>query len=284
MIIEVRRVNDYGKLFDAIANYSKYDSELVIDLSGHSFIKPIGILAIVQTIIFFRQKNLCTKIIKPNNSGVANYINQIGLMEFCEKNYESSTTLNAITSQTAMPLRRIDRNNMNAYIESAKNYFMRFCPGKDLTMLDVSISELINNSYDHSESEIDAYIFCQYYPKTNQIIVSVSDLGIGIPGSVNRFLRKNNKSELPDTECILWALELNKSVQSKTYNKGLGLDNLLSFTKSTNAYLRIISNHAFYYDGQYRFHSIKNFKGTMVEVQIKINELDDIENSYFDLW
>jgi hypothetical protein len=48
--------------------------------------------------------------------------------------------------------------------------------------------------------------------------------------------------------------------------------------------LRIISNQAFYYDGQYRFHPIHNFKERMVEVKIKINELDNIENESFDLW
>jgi len=283
--IEVGSVNDYGKIYDTIANYDSIESEICIDLSNHKFIKPIGILTIVQAIIFFKYKGLDVEIIKKKKKGVANYLSQIGLLEFCEKNYISSTTFDAITSETAMPIRRLDRTNMNAYIESAKNYFRNFCDGKDLTMLDVSISELINNVYDHAESPIDAYIFCQFYPKKNQIIVSVSDLGIGIPGSVNRYLIKNNKLPISDIECIKRALEPNKSVHSKSHNKGLGLDNLLTFIKSTNGYIRIISNQAFYYGGQYRSHGIKNFKGTSVEVQIKIDELDELDiNETFDLW
>jgi sensor histidine kinase regulating citrate/malate metabolism len=109
-------------------------------------------------------------------------------------------------------------------------------------MLNNSIAELINNVYDHAKSPIDAYVFCQFFPKDRSIKIVVGDLGIGIPNSVNNYLKSIADKTISNKASLKWAIEERKSTKSMPHNKGLGLYNLHSFIKSSQSSLRILSN------------------------------------------
>ena len=280
---------------DADKLYSLMESELsnsrvILDLVNAKFIKPNEVILFVMFLI--RMGNLGNKlnVLFPEEKKTHEYLEAIGLINFCNKNLTESSTLNAITSQTAMPIRRLTEERMSEYIDFAKSYFEGICHGKDLTMLNICMAELLNNVYNHSESEIDAYAFCQYFGSKKEIQVVVGDYGIGIPYSVNRYLKTTNQIEdkLNDLDALRWALVLNNSAKSIPNNQGKGLDNVLTFTKANGGNLFIYTNGAFLrtsekdnelvFDNNY----IHSFKGTIVVFTINVDNLDDLDDELSD--
>jgi len=118
----------------------------------------------------------------------------------------------------------------------------------------------------------------QYYPRTKRLFISVADFGMGIPATVNRFLRKNQQPELSPTDAVRKARELNFSSQSKPHNKGRGLDTLRVGITTLRGMLTIQTSHAIYHvnrDGQESFHSVPetDFPGTTVNIKLSYSDL-----------
>ena len=76
------------------------------------------------------------------------------------------------------------------------------------------IYEIFNNIEDHSEEKIGC-VFVQYFPQMSKIAVSISDFGIGIPGSM-----RPTFPGLSDGKAIEMAFE--EGVTSKRHGRNLG--------------------------------------------------------------
>lgn len=280
--------SSFSQIFELINSIDSITDEIVYDLRGYSFFEPLDILLFTMPIILFRNKGISQKYIPPANQRVHNYLKDIGFFAFYKTNYSQPATIETIASRTAMPLRRITISTMNQYIELAKSYFGQQCPSKDLDFLNLTISELINNVNDHSSSPIDAYIFSQYYPLTNVIKVAIGDLGIGIPSSVNNYLVSQKQSPLSDKEAIAWAIARNTSTKSQPHNRGKGFDNLIGFTQSNRSIMNIYSNSAIFAVSKNRQYFvdniIRNFKGTLIQMEIYVDNLPGKDNLVDDLW
>lgn len=285
-IIIVSDDKDYYRLYELMQAFTLTEQYVELDLTQHKFYTPMKVLILTQFIIFLKRKGKEVSVTLNSKNKYTRYIEGIGLFEFCRKNIDSPTTHNGIHSQTAMPIRRINTENMTEYITMAADYFSLFAPSKDLTILNISISELVNNVVDHSKSDIDAYIFCQYYKSKNEIAVVVSDIGIGIPSSVNQYLKGIGKENLSEQECVEWALTQNYSSKTKPHNRGAGLSNIVSFCENTVSSLRIMTNNIalVMVNGKKKyFIQKKKIKGTIVEIIFSIDSLDDKNtNEYFD--
>lgn len=278
MDIEINRISDYHHLYNIIADGVK-NEEIIVTIHI-KFLTPFDILILTKFYIH-QSNNNCTIVFVPHDQIQNRYLESIGLINFCENNLIQAATIDDISSLTAMPIRRVNKESMGSHIDQIIQYLASFCNNKNLDMLNISIAELINNVYDHSRSIIDAYAFCQYFPKNNTIKIGVSDLGRGIPNAVNAHLRDNKKPTLSHQEAIEWAITLNKTIKSKPQNQGKGLDNINSFITANRS-------HWLLFSGEVRMVSslggksffpnpIKNFIGTVIELNIKINNLEDKE-------
>ncbi len=287
--IPLRNIRNYSELYDLISGL-EFDTgaRITFDLREHDFIEPLEVVMLAMSIIYLKA-NGCNVFLKMPEGRVGQCLSEIGLREFCLSNYQKSQTVDFIPSSTAMPIKRLDTEHMDEYIMKASKYFGAKCKGKDTTMLDLSIAELINNVYDHANSPIDAYIFSQYFPKSNQIKIVVGDIGQGIATTANRYFSANNQPKKANWECVQWALEVNKSSFSKPHNKGKGLNNIYSFVKSSNSIMRIFSDDVLLMCNQQRDRYCKNpiehFIGTVVEVTININGMAIDDETVIDsLW
>jgi len=271
----IRSQIDFAKAYDII---SRGESGIHVRMDLYlSELHPMDILIITQFAIWLQSTG--GEITLSVEEHIRTYVEDIGLSEFCNSNVHSPATIDSISSQTAMPIRRVDRETMYAYVDATEAYMKNICLGKDLQMLNHCLSELINNVYDHSNSKIDAYVFCEYYPLFNIIRVAVSDLGIVIPNSVKNYLKRENKIELGEKECVKWALEENRTVKSSPHNMGKGLDNLNSFARANDTVWKIVTNGILmkgepsknsYYDNP-----IVGFQGTIVELDIRVDNLHE---------
>ncbi|OQB31738.1 MAG: hypothetical protein BWY08_00276 [Bacteroidetes bacterium ADurb.Bin174] len=276
MEFKISTLGDYSHLFSICREGLSDDKKISIDITGLNFINPHDVLIIVEIAIWLHKKHSDVEIIIKSRSNLLDYLTDIGLFEFVKTNHEQSKTIKAISSQTAMPIRRIDVNHIDEYIISTLNFIRNFCYNADLTMLSIGIQEAINNVHDHSESIIGAYVFCQYYPKINEIKVCVTDMGVGIPKRVREFNPK-----LTDAECIEWAVAENNTTKTSPQNSGKGLTNISDFVFANGSRLNIYSNNGCYSiinEKEYTSNNpIQNFFGTLIEFTIKVDNLHQDE-------
>lgn len=276
----INKFTDFDQLYLSIRND---ELEADIDVSGYKFFNPKEILILTQYFVVQNKKNIDGCLIADNKNGW--YFGGIKLEDFCNTNYHAPADQKQ-SFPTAIPIRRIDVSTMNAYIDHALKFFSGYCIGKDIAILSVCISEIINNVNDHSESEHDAYIFCQHYPKQNRIKFAISDLGVGIPKTVNDYLLLNGMTELKNVDALDWAIQKGKSAKSQKHNKGLGLYNIISFLKDTGT-LEIYSENVYCsldWFGNIRFkpNPIRNFKGTLISIDININTLEPFDETILE--
>ena len=285
MDIVIKGQGDYHKLFHIILNPIP-DEHITIHLF-QPFLRPMDILILTEFIIYqLRTAGRVNLIVE--SQPVKNYLQAIGLLEFCSENHFSPSEILEIESYTAMPIRRVNRETMNYYILKTQSFFQTFCPGKDLGVLQIALSELINNVYDHSKSPIDCYVFCQYYRQKRTIVIAVADLGYGIPLTVNRFLKSQGLHILSQFAAVEWALKLHQTTRSEPHNAGRGLDIISSFVHAIDGSWKLFSDEvkmeSSQVGNQFLPNPIQNFTGTVIEISIKVDNLNDLETVDFLNW
>ena len=278
--IKISDLKSFSMIFDQIkeSNFS-YN----IDASSFPFFEPKHILMLVEYFVLQNFNNIDGEL--HVNPEIEWYIDAIGFERFCNTNFLHPSEQGR-TIRNAIPIRRIDTTTMNNYIDVALKFFNRFCIGKDTDILGICISEIINNVHDHSQSKHDAYIFSQHYAKTNMIRFAISDLGVGIPTTVNNYLENSGMSALPNLEALKWATEKGKTIKSSNRNMGMGLDNIITSLREIGT-LEIFTEDTYCVlgdDGILRFslNPIRNFIGTLIAIDININKLDIFDETILD--
>ncbi|HGA3469635.1 TPA: ATP-binding protein [Streptococcus agalactiae] len=143
----------------------------------------------------------------------------------------------------------------------------------------VAVDEIFNNIADHSK-ESKGCIFGQYYPKNKEIVIAVSDFGIGIPQSIKRKFKKDE----PDNKLIEFALQEGVSAETIPQNRGAGLSNIVN-TLTTNKVgnFTIISNCGIVSVSDNKitqsYSSEESYPGTFFEIRIDVSNdnLYDLE-------
>jgi anti-sigma regulatory factor (Ser/Thr protein kinase) len=165
---------------------------LNIDLTNMNFIAPYHVVSLACLIEEYYMKGVIIRFRQGSNVATE-YLENLGFFHYWEKDFDRKK-YHTDKIKTSFCLWQLDKEMFNAYVMYAKDYFNRhFFNGLDLEPLNTSLTELFNNVVDHSESAIGGYIFTQYFPKKNQIVISLCDFGNGIPNTINRFLEKTKK-------------------------------------------------------------------------------------------
>jgi len=177
-----------------------------------------------------------------------------------------------------LPLWLIDQNAISLYPGKVQAYYEEnLFSGNDLFSLSISLSELLNNVFDHSGSLIPGYTFTQHSTKLNQIITSVCDFGIGIPKKIKEFKKLTGKNSIDNKSALKEALETLFSTKSTPHNKGRGWDNIISVVRALHGKLIVISsnvNYVLFPDGEVKMEQFKYyFHGTSVIIYIDTQQL-----------
>ena len=221
------------------------------------------------------------------------YLEEIGFIAYWrhDKQPEETHALPPADS-TSFVLWQARRETLDSYVTDAYwHYANGFFRGKDLSFLATYLAELFNNALDHAfasaATERIAFGFLQYYPSRKRLFISVSDFGMGIPSSVNRYLRSKQEPPLMASEAVRLALKLHFTAESHPYNRGRGLHTVSSGIELLRGQLAIQTSRVLYAVVQSGKRKLRNmpdsaFPGTTLSITIFYDELADEETSILD--
>ena len=263
--------------------------KLQLDMSDCGFYEPIHLVTLACLIEEYFDAGIEIEFVNLDRCGIIDYLNNVHFLQYWTDGFDRNAYIPSSTN-TTFSLWRVSEDMINDYATQAKNYFENnHLTDKELDVMHIALTELFNNIMNHSDSSINGYTVCQYFPNRGKLSLVVCDFGIGIPTVINDYLTNIGAEPLIDSLAIQKALERGFTTKPHGQNKGFGLDNIHTSVQSNNGTVLICSNNGYYkYDGAPRpWLSPKfSFSGTCIEVNLITSNFVDkseqqIESDFF---
>lgn len=210
---------ELGKLF---RTFPERPSKLEINFGKLEFIPPPGVAFLGNMTRWF--ENMGTEVWFVDLDIENPAIKYLDDSLFFEHQGGGKLDPRSACRNTTHPLKNVTQPDAHGWLEFEFIPWLSERSGlSTVSLAEVSscIKEVINNISDHTAND-EGYVFAQWYPKINEIIISIADFGCGI--------RENVEKEIPecnDVDAILWATEEGNSSKSLPSNRGAGLHYLL---------------------------------------------------------
>lgn len=134
-----------------------------------------------------------------------------------EDTYNTAIAFNVI-DLTETTAKDVVSNYLKAHVYSHSQWKRNFAVTQEQVEFSDSIFELVSNVLEHSRSS-RMLVSGQFYPKKDEFRISIGDIGIGIPVTV-----QNETPELTsDGARIDWATKKSKTSKTADHARGLGL-------------------------------------------------------------
>ncbi len=287
IIIKQHKIIEHFSNFlqqNRFVNLKEKPEKLIVDLCSVKFILPYHIAPIACLIEEYYRKGVEIDF-KRCGSKAEEYLEDIKFFEYWQKGYNRKRYTKT-KKETTLCLWNINYEMIYSYVTYSQQYFQKnFFSGHSLSPLNIAMAEILNNINDHSQSDITGYVITQLYPKKFQIILSVCDFGVGIPTSVNKYLKKNENRTVRSDRALLLAFKEGFSTKSTPRNRGFGLNTLSSIAKELNGRILLISNNANITqneDGVFEKEIMDaNFPGTQIVLYLDTRHLPPIEPEEF---
>jgi hypothetical protein len=267
-------------------------TQVRVIIQGDTTAKPHHVTSLACLLEEYKQGGAAI-LFEDGGSAVYRYLEQIGFFARWQPGYSfDMESLLVPVGSTSFVLWQVNRETLDTYANSAyQHYYNSFFQGKDLSSLTTYLAELFNNAADHAfaseATERIAFGFLQYYPSRRRLFISVSDFGMGIPSSVNRFLRSKGEEPIMASEAVKKALKLNFTVKSQPYNRGWGLHTISTGIELLRGQLAIQTSRVIYVvlqNGKKILHNMPDnpFPGTTASITMFYDELPDAESTILD--
>lgn len=232
-----------NQVFDDGTNY-EYE-KINFDFTTLNFIRPGGVTVMANLVSWLLKRKKKVVFVRHDIENASHrnresmiYLEDCGFFNvFGLDNTYSRGELRSTTT----PLKKLEYSQFDQWLKTEFKYWLQKQTNKkvEFSNINVAIQEIFNNIKDHSTESIGC-VFAQFYPKRNQICISLSDFGVGIPTSLRtKFPEIKNDSDLLEK-----AVEHGVSTRSTPQNRGVGLWNIMkSLTQSSIGTVYIVSNY-----------------------------------------
>jgi len=132
---------------------------------------------------------------------------------------------------TTLPLTKVSYDRSYNWIEDTFPNWISTRSGLDtesFASIVVCLKEIFNNIRDHSGETIGC-VFAQHYPQKNEVMLTISDFGVGIPTNVRKLL-----PDFTDAQAIAKSVVEGFTTRSTNRNRGAGLDTLTRYVVGNN--------------------------------------------------
>ena len=241
---EYRRSISSLSKFAHIISYikSNKNKRILIDLTEYKYINP-SYAVIIAAIPYIAEEMGNKSVIRylANDYNCSNFLKDSGILKHYSYN-NNDDVLNLKSSVDFLVVRNLDKS------EDVANSIIEKFPVKledDIKNELISkIYEVFSNSFTHSG--VDKVFCCGYFNQQKSLIFSIYDIGIGIPMSVNRYLKECKQDVLSDENALKWAWQQgNSSLNGKIdYPRGAGFQTLESFAIENQGDILVGSNNS----------------------------------------
>ncbi|MCM3110696.1 ATP-binding protein [Lederbergia lenta] len=217
----------YGFLEEVISADKKPVSNIItLDFNSlDKFIEPSGV-TVLSNLIYWLINNGTRVTIKPPED-LSDQRHPGRFLDdslFFEMHLGKTLRDNAFVRDTTLPLKHITTLGPSEWLDNTFIPWLSRTIGVipiNLATVKICMEEIFNNVSNHSDKD-SGCIFAQHIPRNDEVLISISDFGVGIPYNVQEILPSLN-----DSESILKATERGFTTQSTPRNRGAGLDNLI---------------------------------------------------------
>lgn len=258
---------------------------LIVDFSYANFLEPRHLVSLACLIEEYFVKGAEIQFVR-GSFALNKYLTDIKFWDYWSTGFDRSRFTHTYIS-TNLCLWKVSSDMIDSYANQAKEYFEKnYFSGKDLEPLSITLKEVFNNIYDHSNSPVDGYVLTQYYPKKGEIITAVCDFGVGIPTKINEMWTATGRDKLNDEDALRAAFRRKVSSKSTPRNRGLGLSYLLSNVTILKGDLHVYSNNSFLNhmapNGLEIYTTNQNFSGTLINIKLRTENLSLMEEEIED--
>jgi anti-sigma regulatory factor (Ser/Thr protein kinase) len=265
---------------------------VLVVVGGLLTVKPHHVTTLACLLEEYRLAGVAVRF-ESGNAVVYQYLDGIRLLaRFAEPATATKHEPMQVNDPTSFGLWPVEPEGMNDFVRSAYQHFKgHFFQDKSLDFLTIYLGEMFNNVFDHAfattATERIAFAMLQYYPTSKRLLIAVSDFGMGIPQTVNRYLQSQQQEPITAPEALRKALELRFTAQSRPHNQGRGLDTLRTGVRELNGTFTIQTTRAIYHisqDGTEFIHEFSDvaFPGTTLAARIYYKGMRPEENDLLE--
>ncbi len=222
------------------------DSKFIFDLTRIQFCDPGGIAVLYNLCMWLKESESVEMEIKIDSSTTnykhrqaMAYIEDCGFFSYF---FDVNNIFgNGELRSTTLPIRLLKVQDSYQWNRVTLKQWLQKSTGRnaEFSNIQVGIEEIFNNIQDHSSKRIGC-VFGQFFPRRNEVVITASDFGLGIPNVMRTTFDLEDELEL-----LLKALEEGVSTRSTPRNRGAGLPNIMrSLTSSNIGTVQILSNYA----------------------------------------
>ncbi len=264
--------------------------ELVLNFSTLSkFIEPCGVTILSNLIHWLENRGVTVDILPGEVSRWEDSPNKfLDDSMFFEQHLGEKLNEYSQVRVTTLPLQHVNAKDPTGWLSYKFTPWLSRqlgVPPNRLATIQVCMEEILNNIKDHADNTTGC-VFAQFIPGNHEVLISISDFGVGIPYNV-----QEKHPELTEKEAIRKAVERGFSTQTQPYNRGFGLDNLISnvvLNGKGSVYIHSLNGILSCQNGnnsiQYKTNdAFGHYPGTLIELAFKTNAEDifDIEEEGF---
>ncbi|WP_121603768.1 ATP-binding protein [Virgibacillus sp. Bac332] len=267
------------------------DHRIDFDFTNLKFIEPAGVTILSNLFEWLRKRDVNSTITYPkNSSGKNNPIQFLDDSDFFIRYAGKNLTSFPSPRQTTIPLKLIAYSDSPRWLEKEFSFWLSDqldIPFSSLATIRICFGEIFNNIRDHAQENIGC-IFAQHYPNKNEVKITISDFGVGIPENIRKI-----RPSLQDHEAIFMAATEGFTTKTSPRNLGAGLHTLIeNVVRNNNGSVHIHSNYGILNctkgiitNEVEKNTSLKSsfYPGTLIETVLKtdsIQNITDIEEEF----
>ncbi|QAT66804.1 ATP-binding protein [Bacillus glycinifermentans] len=217
-----------GGLIDKVItkDFFPKDQEITFDFCSLDYIEPSGVTILSNLFEWLKARDVRVKLKTPKKVPIGrdSGLKYLDDSMFFNRYLRKTLYNNSRVRKTTLELQNVTYSGSYQWLGSTFIPWLskEMCLSQSsLDTIKMCFGEIFNNINDHAEENIGC-IFAQHYPRINEIQISISDFGIGIPNTIRKV-----DPFLTDTEAIEKAVEEGYSSKSTPQNRGVGLSTLV---------------------------------------------------------
>ncbi|PAE17306.1 hypothetical protein CHH91_04690 [Virgibacillus sp. 7505] len=264
--------------------------DISFDFNRLSFIEPAGVTILSNLFEWLMIRGVKVTLTGPKEMSQA--LRFLDDSMFFKHYLNETFSKNAAIRPTTSPLNVINYDESFSYLDNTLLPYlsdMLSVNVKSIVDMKTSFGEIFNNIRDHANEKCGC-IFAQRYPNRvpDEIVISVSDFGVGIPETIRRV-----HPSLNDSEALVHAIVEGVSSKSTPRNRGAGLRTLVHNVVLNNG--GRIEIRSFYgilnisrnTSGELEVNSVlsaNKYPGTFMEITLDTNKFvrEEVEEEEFE--